>query len=45
MKKFNKLASALMVLPMLAALTACSEKDDYTPGPTDKTYYEIPQFV
>lgn len=34
-----------MVLPMLAALTACSEKDDYTPGPTDKTYYEIPQFV
>ena len=33
MKIFKKLASALMVLPMLAALTACSDDDGkYTPA-------------
>ena len=30
MKIFNKLASALMVLPMLAALTACESDAEYT---------------
>jgi len=45
MKVFNKLASALMVLPMLAALTACNETAEYTPGESDASKYEIPRFV
>ena len=32
MKIFNKIASALMVLPVVAALTACSDDDKYTPA-------------
>lgn len=45
MKIFNKFASVLMVLPVVAALTACSDDDNYTPGSSEKTLYEIPQFV
>ncbi len=32
MKIFNKLASALMVLPLMAALTACDNETEYTPA-------------
>jgi len=32
MKLYKKLASALMVLPLLAALTACSDDSDWAPG-------------
>ena len=45
MKVFNKLASALMVLPLLATLTACKETADYAPGSTESSLYEIPRFV